>query len=506
LEITSTGTKRQTWNKETGYIWSMIGSAVGFANVLSFSALCYKNGGGAFLIPYIIAHLIVGLPMLFLEGTIGQNTKLPIVTAMGVAGGKSGKFFGWLAVLTCATIGGFYVVLTGYSVAYAYFLATGTIGSDGTFFFKQVFLQDSGSLTQIGGVAGNVLIATLFVAFFSWIVLARNIHSGIEKICSFFLPLLAIFVLVFSLASLFLPGSLMGFRHYLVPDFARLGDWILWRDVFGQVFFSLSLGLGIVTGYSRHNPESFSIRRAMIKVATGDFLISFVSGFAIFGCIGFMSSKSGIPFAQLVPSDSAFEIGFVIFPTILSQFGVLASRIIGPLFFFCVFIAGVTGFFSIVESVAGNIEVEFDKTRKKAVAAAMFCVCLLALPFCMGNGQHLLGALAPMVLGNAMLMGGIAEIFLFLLLSKAITKDPVWFRGSKQKTEHRSYPYHALKYIVLPLLSLSLFGALYQEAFSAPSLPVVIRLSWLMLVLLVGTILTRKCSTKSHKIFFELSR
>lgn len=481
--------KQQTWSKEAGYIWSMIGSAVGFANVLSFSALCYKNGGGAFLIPYILAHLIVGLPMLILEGFIGQRTKLPIVTAMGNAAGKAGKMLGWLAVLTCATIGGFYVVLTGYSVAYTYFSATSTIGPDSAFFFKHTFLKDSGSLTQMGGIAFGVLMSTLLVVIFSWGVLARNIHSGIEKICSFFMPLLGVLVILFSLAAFFLPGSIEGIKHYLVPDFARLKDWLLWRDVFGQVFFSLSLGLGIVTGYSRHNPASFNIPRAMFKVAIGDFAISFISGFAIFGCIGFMSAKSGIAFADLVPSDSAFEIGFVIFPTILAQFGDFFARLIGPLFFFCVFIAGVTGFFSIVESVAGNIEVEFNKSRKTAVTIAMICVGALAFPFCMGNSQHILGALAPMVLGNAMLIGGITEIVLFLILSKAASNEAM-MRGIRH-----TYPYYALKFVVLPLLTFSLIGAIYQEALAGLTTAAIVRIAWLCSALMIGAALTFRSSS-----------
>ncbi len=477
--------KQQTWSKEAGYIWSMIGSAVGFANVLSFSALCYKNGGGAFLIPYIMAHLIVGIPMLILEGIVGQRTKLPVVSALGQVAGTTGKVLGWLAVLTCATIGGFYVVLTGYAVGYTWFSATGTIGADTAFFFKHHFLNDSGSLTNIGGIATGVLISTLVVIAFSWAVLARNIHSGVEKICTIFMPLLGLLVLVFGIAVTFLPGATLGIQHYLIPDFSRLGDWLLWRDVFGQVFFSLSLGLGIVTGYSRHNPESFNVRRAMFKVAIGDFVISFIAGFAVFGCIGFMSHTSGIAFNELVRSDSAFEIGFVIFPAILAQLGEVVSRILGPIFFFCVFIAGVTGFFSIVESVAGNIEVEFGKTRKKAVGMAMVFVSALALPFCMGNGQHLLGALAPMVLGNAMLVGGIVQIILFLMLSKVIGNDSVWMKGSA-----RTYPYYALKYVVLPLLSFSLIGALYQEAMSGITTAFVYRLLWLVLVLGAGFVLS----------------
>lgn len=472
---------QDTWSKEAGYIWSLIGSAVGFANILSFSALCYRNGGGAFLIPYIIAHLVVGLPMLFLEGVVGQRTKLPIVSAMGNIAGSRGKLLGWIAVLSCATIGGFYMVLTGFSVAYTYFSASGVIGADTAHFFKHVFLNDSGSLSQVGGVAKGVLLSTFIVAAFTWVILARNIRLGVEKLCSFFLPLLAIFIALFSCAVFFLPGSIEGVKHFLIPDFARLSEWTLWRDVFGQVFFSLSLGLGIVTGYSRHNPKSFNIPRAMFRVALGDFLISFVSGLAIFGCIGFMSAKSLIPISNLIQSDSAFEIGFVIFPTILAQFGEL-SRFLGPLFFFCIFIAGVTGVFSIVESVAGNIEIEFNKGRKASVAIAMGLITLLAIPFCLGNGQHIIDAMAPMVLGNAMLVGGIAEILLFLLLSSVIGKDPIWFKGTK-----RTYAYQALRFVVLPLLTFTFLGAMFQEFSTGFALPEYIRWGWLTCALVTGS-------------------
>ncbi|MCH9608662.1 MAG: hypothetical protein S4CHLAM45_12430 [Chlamydiales bacterium] len=478
---------QDTWKKESGFIWSMIGSAVGFANILSFSALCYRNGGGAFLIPYIIAHLLVGLPMLFLEGTIGQKTKMPLVSALGNVAGSKGKLLGWLSVLSCATIGGFYIVLTGFAVAFSYFAAKGSSLISSNYFFKDVFLHDSGSLSTVGGVAIGVLLSTLLVAAFTWIVLSRNIRSGVERLCTFFLPLLGVLVVFFSIAALFLPGSLEGVKNYLIPDFSRLSNWMLWRDVFGQVFFSLSLGLGIVTGYSRHNPESFNIKKSMFKVALGDFLISFISGLAIFGCLGFMSHTTGRPFSELIRSDSAFEIGFVIFPTILAQFGEVAARVIGPIFFFCIFIAGVTGVFSIVESVAGSVEVEFNKSRKTAVAISMGMVTLFALPFCLGNGQHIVDALAPMVLGNAFLIGGIAEILFFLVLSNVICEEGIWWKNVRH-----SYSYHCLKFFVLPLLTLTLIGALYQEVQTGFSLAEIVRWSWLGGALLFSAALSRR--------------
>jgi|GEM_PF-778803 len=480
--------KQDTWSKETGYIWSMIGSAVGFANVLSFSALCYRNGGGAFLIPYLLAHLLIGIPMLFLEGTIGQKTKLPLVAAMGTVVGTKGKMIGWFCVLTCATIGGLYMVLTGFALAYTYFSAAGSIGTDTAHFFNHTFLGDTGSLAVGGTLAKSIFFSTLLVALFAWLVLSRNIRSGVEKICTIFLPMLAILVVGFSIFTFFLPGASIGFYNYLVPDFSRLGNWTLWRDVFGQVFFSLSLGLGIVIGYSRHNPDTFSIPRAMFKVAIGDVLISFISGLAIFGCIGFMSLKSATPFAQLVATESPFEIGFVVFPRILQEFGPLLSTILGPLFFICIFIAGITGVFSIVESVAGNFEVEFSQERKKAVGFAMLLVTLLAIPFCMGNGQHLVGALSPMVLGNAIVFGGIVEVIVFLSFSKVIGNAPIWGTASR-----RSFSFYALKYVVLPLLMITLLGTFVKEFTTPFGLAGVVRYAWLLVVLLIsGALCLRK--------------
>lgn len=479
---------KDTWSKEAGYVWSLIGSAVGFANVLSFSALCYKNGGGAFLIPYLIAHLLIGIPMLLLESIIGQRSGLPLVSAMGAIIGNKGKMLGWLAVLSCASIGGFYIVLTGFAVGYTFFSSIGIIPSDTAHFFKHVFLCDSGSLYKIGGVAIGVFVATFIVAALTWIILLRNIRSGIEKICTIFLPMLGILMLSLAIASCFLPGSFEGFKHYLLPDFARLKDVNLWRDVFGQVFFSLSLGLGIVTGYSRHNASSFNLYRSMVKVAFGDFAISLISGFAIFGCIGFMSKTMAVPFQELVTSDSAFEIGFVIFPLILSHFGSFFSHILGPLFFFSIFIAGITGVFSIVESVAGNIEVEFRKTRKTSVTLSIIIVFILSLPFCLGNGQHILGAIAPMLLGNVMLVGGIAEILFFLVLTQSFSKEKLWLN----KNGNRIYPYYSLKYFVLPILLMSLFASIGKELSSSFSMEVVIRWGWFIAACLLSFYLSRR--------------
>ncbi len=485
------GSESSSWKSDAGYIWSMIGSAVGFANILGFSSQAYLNGGGAFLIPFFTALLVLGIPLLQLEGIVGQRYGLPLVSAYGRAIGRRGKVFGWLSILAVLTIGAFYTVLTGISVAYAYFSGINKIPSSTAYFFKTTFLKDSGSLTSFGAFAPVLFIFTILVVLFSWFVISRNIQAGIEKTCSVFLPLLSVLMIVFAVSVCFLPGASNGFKQYLMPDFSKLFDPKLWLTSFGHVFFSLSLGLGIVTGYSRHTEQSTSIPRAMFFVALGDTLISVISGFAIFGCLGYMSHISGVAFSEIVKIDSIFEIGFVVFPTILKTFGPFLSQLVGPVFFFCVFIAGVTGVFSIVESIAGNIEVEFSKDRKTAVTIAMVAMSFTSLFFCMGNGQHIIGALGPMVLGFNMLIGGIAEIIVFIYLSKVISGDSIWNKG-KRKTFH----YLSLKYLVIFILFIVLYTSIKSEIMSGFGYPELVRWGWFVVALFFSWILAKNAHPK----------
>lgn len=480
--------QKNTWATQSGYIWSLIGSAVGFANILSFSAKAYFYGGGAFLIPFTAAVIVLGIPLLCLEGVIGQYFHLPLVSAYGKVAGKKGKFFGWLAILAVTTIGGYYILLTGWTVAYMYFTATNSISSDACAFLNESFLYKSGSITELGSFAWFMFICTALVGAFSWYVVSRDIRKGIERLCSIFLPLLAIMVTIFTIVVMFLPGAWTGFAHYAIPDFTVLTNPRLWLDAFGHIFFSLSLGLGIITGYSRHADSSINIGRAMVLVTIGDFLVSCIAGFAVFGCIGYMSCTQGIPFAQLVTSASPFEMGFVVFPNILKTFGCYVYPIIGVLFFFCIFIAGITGVFSIIESTAGNIEVEFKKSRKTSVTLATIIMMALASVFCMGNGQYLIGAIDPMVSGFNMLISGIAEIICFAWISGTILQHRVWYTS----WGNRSIVYYCLRYIIPVLLILVFITAMMQELSGPIDVTMIIRWGWLVLASCIAGILAYK--------------
>ncbi|PCI96060.1 sodium-dependent transporter [Candidatus Aerophobetes bacterium] len=479
--------KRITWKKESGLIWSLLGSAIGFGNILSFSAQCYKNGGGAFLIPFIVALIVLGVPMLFLEGVIGYRTKLPIVSAYGKVLGNTGRSLGWLMVAAVATIGGFYLVLTGYSVAYAYFSVKGCIPQDTATFFKHTFLSGTGSLTSFGGISWPILLVTFICGTFAYIVLLKGIRSGIERVCSIFMPIMLTLIVFFAIIVCYLPGASEGFIRYLVPDFSKIMNFALWRDVFGHVFFSFSLGLGIITAYSRHSSKKISIKKVMWYIALGDFLVSFLAGFVIFGAVGHLSYATGTPFSEIVQSDSTFEMGFVLFPKILHVFTPWVSSIVGCVFFISVFIAGITGFFSIAESFIGNLEVEFSQSRKKAVSIALAVMLGIAFMFCFGNGQALIEGLTPMLLGNNMIIGGLFEVVAFMYLSKEIRNDAIWFNKLK-----RTNNYHMVKNIVPPILFVILCSCMYLEFTEPFGAAGMLRWGWFSIALVTGCVLARK--------------
>lgn len=474
-----------TWKTQSGYIWALIGSAVGFANILSFSSQVYRNGGGAFLIPYCLALFMLGIPFLLLEGLIGFRWKAPLVTAYGKVWGNGGKILGWLAVLACLSIGAFYVVLTGYSVAYTYFSATNQIPEDSKTFFIQTFLKSTPDITQFGQLSWPILISTLAVLGVTWFILVRNVRDGIERICSVFMPILAMMMVLFAIAVCFLPGGTQGWVYYLRPDFSKLLDPYLWRDVFGQLFFSLSLGLGIIVGYSRHTGQTTNIARAMMWVVIGDSAVSFVAGFAIFGCLAHISHMQQIPFESILTTDSTFEIGFVLFPQLLKFFGPVLSQILGVIFFFCVFIAGITGVFSIVESITGNVEVEFRLSRKAAVSYTIGALFVLGGFFCMGNASHLIDALAPMVMGINMLIGGLALVLAFFYSCKVVSQDAVW-----RKHGRLNFYGFSLKFVAPIALSIILAGTIWQDL-QTFDLSHGIRWGWLIAALMLAGFLAK---------------
>ena len=381
----------------------------------------------------------------------------------------------------------FYTLLTGYAVAYVLFCLGNMIPADTTRFFQEDFLGVTPALADWGHFSWGLGFSALVVSGVSWYVLTRNVQAGVERVCSFIMPLLVGMIFLFCAFTLLLPGAFDGLKQFLIPDFSRLRDFGIWRDAFGHLFFSLSLGLGIITGYARYNGSHIHIGRAMRYVVLGDITISLLAGVVIFGCLGFLSYESGIAFAELVNTTSTFELGFIVFPKILQAMGAWAPPILGTIFFFCLFIAGITGVFSIAESIAGSVEVERGVSRKRAVTVTLITMTTGSLVFCFGNGQHLINALAPMVMGFNMLLAAFVEVIIFLFAIKTIQRSV---------THHMLLPSrrwtHFFGACVLVILSVIFIGSVRQETTATSDLAMILRWVWFALAAFLAMWLSRQ--------------
>ena len=474
------------WNSEAGYIWSMIGSAVGFANILSFGAKSYENGGGVFLIPLIIAVLLLGLPMLILEGVVGKSFQEPLVPSFGKILGTKGKFLAWPTIFGVITIGGFYTVLNTWSLAYVWFSLSSSIPQNTENFFYQDFLGISSSVAELGDFSWLIGIGSLSLLTLIYKINSSPIASGIERLSKVFLPILMGLLGLFLIGAFFLPGATIGISYLLTPDFSALASSKLWLSAFGHVFFSLSIGLAIISGYSAYTNQKINIVRSMSLVVIGDLFTSLISAFVIFACLGHLSVTTGKPFADVV-SYSSFGLGFVVFPKLFQSFPEPFASLFGTLFFFSLFLAGITGLMSIIEAAVGNITKEFSLTRNKATFYVCLLVGILALGFSFGNGVHLMDILDYMAAGVNVLLSGLLQIFVFLYATKVFSNKKEWLIGNR-----KAFYFYSLKYFS-PLMILLILSYRICDDFLTPfELAKAIRWGWFALVILGSYLLTTR--------------
>ena len=248
--MATSASKRETFSGRRAFIFAAIGSAVGLGNIWRFPYTTYENGGGAFIIPYLIALLTAGIPLLFLDYAIGHRHRggAPLSYRRF---SKHFETFGWWQVLVNVIIGIYYAVVLGWAATYTYFSFTKAWGEKPIDFFVGEFLK-MGDIAQgvsfefVGMVVGP-LIAVWIV---SLAVLALGIQKGIAKSSTLLMPILVVMFLALVISALFLPGSGKGLEALFTPNWDKLSDPSVWIAAYGQIFFSLSICFGIMLTYA----------------------------------------------------------------------------------------------------------------------------------------------------------------------------------------------------------------------------------------------------------------
>lgn len=360
-------TKRDRWPSRTLFIFAAVGSAVGLGNVWRFPYLVGKYGGGAFLFPYLIALFIVGFPLLIMEFALGQKMQKGAVGAMkGIDKRLSGIGLG--SVLSSFGVAAYYAVIMAWCLLYIFYSLDLQWGIDTKDFFFNHVLSVSPTANTIEGFS----VPTVFMLLISWIMVYFCIWKGVNSVSSVIqitMPLPIILLVILLIRTLFLPGAMDGIAFFLTPDFNALLDIDVWMAAITQIFFTLSLGFGVMITYASYQEKNNDIVVSALITSLADIGIALIAGFVVFTTLGYMSQESGQTIKELAASGPA--LAFVVFPKALSL--IPGAILLSIIFFVMLVTLAIDSLFSLTEAVAAVFEDHFPQVSKKMI---VFFVCL----------------------------------------------------------------------------------------------------------------------------------
>ncbi len=407
---------RAQWKSHIGFILAAIGSAVGLGNIWRFSYLCYKNGGGAFLVPYIIALVVVGIPLMTLE--LGVGHKMRGSSPLSFARiNRKWEWCGWWAVI-CAMFGImlYYSVVIAWCLNYVFFSFSLAWGEDPNGFFFGEYLKLSDGPFNLGSISIPILGALLAVWFLCWVVVYYGVEKGVERANKIFMPLLLVLILVLVGWSVNLEGAAKGIAVYLTPDFSLLSQPHIWIDAFSQIFFTLSLAFGIMIVYASYLPRKANLAKDAVIIAIGNSLFSLVAGFAVFGTLGYMATIKGVEVSEVV--KESIGLAFVAYPQAISLMPNFAE-VFGVIFFVSLVIAGLSSGVSLVEAFSSAMIDKYGFQRKTVVTFTCVIGFLGSLVFATQGGLFWLDIVDHFITHYELVIIGLLECLVIGWVLKA---------------------------------------------------------------------------------------
>ena len=361
--------ERSSFSGRLGFVLAAAGSAVGLGNIWRFPYLAAKYGGGIFLLVYVVLVVAFGFSLMVAEIALGRNTRLSAIGAYK----KLNKKFGFLGILTALVP---IIILPYYSV----------IGGWVTKYFV-TFLSghhmEASSDDYFGGFIGQTFEPVLWLAIFgviTFVIVLCGVKRGIETANKFMMPILIVLCVAVCVYSCTLPGALEGVKFYLIPDFSRFSiNTVL--GAMGQMFYSMSLAMGIMITYGSYMKKETSIEKSVSQIEIFDTGVALLAGLMIVPAVfvfsggdqSAMQSGPGLMFQTLPKVFDSMGGG---------QFG----QIVGALFFLLVLFAALTSAISLMETVVSIVIDKFHVKRAVACIIVFIGMMLLALPSSLGNG------------------------------------------------------------------------------------------------------------------------
>ncbi|WP_104083682.1 sodium-dependent transporter [Cryobacterium sp. Y11] len=366
--------QREMWSGRKVFILAAIGSAVGLGNIWRFPYVAYENGGGAFMIPYLIALLTAGIPLLFLDYAVGHRFRGSPPLALRRLHPKA-EAIGWWQVGICFVIAVYYAVIIAWAGMYVIFSFTTAWGDDAAGFFTGEFLQVSDQVNVGFDFVPSVLIPLILVWGVVITILALGVQKGIARTAVVFIPLLLIMFIILVVQALFLEGAWTGLDALFTPDWTRLGDSSIWVAAYGQIFFSLSVGFGIMITYSSYLRRKTDLTGSGFVVGFANSGFEILAGIGVFAALGFMAAASGVGVDEV--AVSGIGLAFIAFPTIIAQ--APAGVLLGVLFFGSLVFAGLTSLISIVEVIIAAVQDKSSWSRARSTLVVGIPLALISI-------------------------------------------------------------------------------------------------------------------------------
>ncbi len=407
---------RPQWKTHVGFLLAAIGSAIGLGNIWRFPYLCYKNGGGAFLIPYVLALLIVGIPFMILEISLGHKMRGSAPASFAKVDTRWEWLGWWQIIFVMFGVVLYYSVVIAWCFNYLFFSFGLEWGADPNKFFFNEFLMITTSPFEIGNVRSPVLFFLGVVWFLNWLIVFRGVEKGLERANKLFMPLLFVLMLVLVGCSMKLPGAFQGLSVYLMPDFEKLKDVRVWIDAVVQIFFTLSIGFGIMIAYASYLPKKSQIVKDAVTICVVNSCFSLIAGLGVFSVVGYMAYKLSLPIDQVV--DKSIGLAFVVFPKAIGMLPAF-PKLFGVLFFSCLVIAGLSSSISILEAFTSGIIDKFHYPRKAVVSVLAIAGFMGSIMFTTQGGLFWIDIVDHFLTQYGLVLGGILECILIAWIYRA---------------------------------------------------------------------------------------
>ena len=343
--------EREAFSSRTVFILAAMGSAIGLGNIWRFPYIAYDNGGGAFMIPYLVALLSAGLPLLMLDYAVGHRFRASAPLAFRRLHPKA-EVLGWWQLAICCVIAVYYAAILAWAGSYTIFSFTKAWGDDPEGFLMGQYLQVAETVAPSFDFVPQVLIGMILVWGVLIVVMSLGVQKGIGRFNVIFLPLLIVMFVVMVVISLTLDGAGMGLDALFTPDWSALSNPSVWMAAYGQIFFSLSVGFGIMVTYASYLKPKTDLTSSALVVGFANSSFEILAGIGVFAALGFMASASGVAVGDV--ATNGIGLAFIAFPTIISE--APAGTLIGVLFFGALTFAGFTSLISILEVVISAVK------------------------------------------------------------------------------------------------------------------------------------------------------